>query len=134
MRIKESDKWKTDFRTRYSHFKYQIIPFGLFNAPTSFQGYINKILSKKLDVFVIIYLDDIFIYTEDQGWGHVEAMWWVRDLLRKKGLFANLKKCRFYKDKVQFLGYVISSQDIQMEDERIEVVKNWPKQKSVQNI
>ena len=66
MRIKKGDEWKTVFQTRYSHFEYQVMPFGLSNAPASFQGYINKILAKKLDIFVILYLDDIFIYTKDQ--------------------------------------------------------------------
>ena len=65
MRIKDGDEWKTVFRTRYGHFEYQMMPFGLSNAPASFQGYINKILAEKLDIFVIVYLDDIFIYTED---------------------------------------------------------------------
>ena len=72
------------------------MPFGLSNAPASFQGYINKILAKKLDVFVIVYLDDILIYIENEGQGHVEAVLWVLDLLRKNGFFVNLKKCRFY--------------------------------------
>ena len=70
--------------------------FGLSNAPASFQGYINKILAKKLDVFVIVYLDDILIYTKDKGQGYVEAVRLVLDLLRKYGLFANLKKCWFH--------------------------------------
>ena len=100
------------------------MPFGLSNAPASFQGYINKILAEKLDIFVIVYLDDILIYTEDQGQGHVEAVRWVLDLLRKNGLFANLKKCRFHKNEVRFLRYIISSQDIRMEDKRIEAVRN----------
>ena len=110
------------------------MPFGLSNAPTSFQGYINKILAEKLDIFVIVYLDDIFIYTEDQGQDHVEAVRWVLDLLRKNGLFANLKKCRFHKDEVRFLGYVVSSQGIRIEDKRIEAVRNWPEPKSVRDI
>ena len=111
------------------------MPFGLSNALTSFQGYINKILAEKLDIFIIVmYLDDIFIYTEDQGQGHVEAVRWVLDLLRKNGLFANLKKCRFYKDEVRFLGYVVLSQGIRMEDKKIEAVKNWPEPKSVWDI
>ena len=93
MRIKEGDEWKTAFQTRYGHFEYQVMPFGLSNAPTSFQGYINKILAEKLDIFIIVYLDDILIYTENQGQSHVEAVWCVLDILKKNGLFANLKKC-----------------------------------------
>ena len=96
MRIREGDEWKTAFRTLYGHFEYQVIHFGLFNAPASFQGYVNKILAEKLDVFVIVYLDDILIYTKDAGQGHVEAVRWVFGELRKHGLFANLKKCCFY--------------------------------------
>ena len=74
MRIKEGNEWKTAFCTRYDYFKYQVMPFGLSNAPASFQGYINKILAEKLDIFVIVYLDDIPIYTEDPGQGYVEAV------------------------------------------------------------
>ena len=108
--------------------------FGLSNALASFQGYINTILSEKLDIFVIVYLDDIFIYTEDQSQGHLEAMWWILDLLKKNGLFVNLKKCWFHKNKVRFLEYVLSCQDIRMKDEKIKAVKNWPKPKSIQDI
>ena len=74
MRIREGDEWKTAFRTRYGHFEYQVMPFGLMNAPASFQGYINKILAEKLDIFVIVYLDDILIYTKDDRDGHVTAI------------------------------------------------------------
>ena len=73
-----------------------MIPFGLTNAPASFQGYINKILAEKLDIFVIVYLDDILIYTNDDGDGHVADVRWVLEQLRKFSLFANLKKCRFH--------------------------------------
>ena len=93
MRIREGDEWKTAFRTRYGHFEYQVMPFGLTNAPASFQGYINKILAEKLDIFVIVYLDNILIYTDDDGDGHVSAVRWVLEQLRKFLLFANLKKC-----------------------------------------
>ena len=110
------------------------MPFGLSNAPASFRGYINKILAKKLDVFVIVYLDDILIYTEDKSRGHVEAVQWVLDLLKKNSLFANLKKCWFHQDEIRFLEYVVSAQGVQMEDKRIETVKNWPKPKSVRDI
>ena len=65
MRIRESDKWKTAFQTYYGQFKYQVIPFGLSNTPAIFQRYVNKILAEKLNIFVIVYLNDILIYTKD---------------------------------------------------------------------
>ena len=83
--------------------------FGLSNAPASFQGYIKKILAKKINIIVIVYLDNIFIYTENSGKDNMEAVWWVLNLLRKHGLYANLKKCRFHKNEVRFLGYVVSA-------------------------
>ena len=67
MRIRKGDKWKTAFQTWYGHFEYQVMPFGLFNAPASFQEYVNKILAEKLDIFVIVYLDHILIYTKNAG-------------------------------------------------------------------
>ncbi len=81
--------------------------FRLTNAPVTFQGYINKILAEKLDVFVIVYLGDILIYTENGGEEHVQAVQWVLDQLRKHSLFANLKKCRFHQNEVRFLGYIV---------------------------
>ena len=134
MRIREGDEWKTAFQTRYGHFEYQVMPFGLSNAPATFQGYINKILAEKLNVFVIVYLDDILIYTKDTGQAHVKAVCWVLENLRKHDLFAHLKKCRFHQDEVRFLGYVVSTQGVRMEDERIEAVKSWPEPKSVRDI
>ncbi len=126
IRIREGDKWKTAFRTRYGHFEYQVIPFGFSNVPVSFQSYINKILAEKFDILVVVYLDDILIYTEDPGQPHVEAVRWVLKQLWKYGLYANLKKCRFHKDELRFLGFVVLAQGIRMEKERIEVVKTWP--------
>ena len=122
MRIKKDNKWKTAFQTKYGQFEYQVIPFGLSNAPASFQDYINKILLKKLNILVIIYLDAILIYIENQDQGHLEAVWWVLVFLRNNSLFANLKKCWFHKNEIQFLRYIVSSQNIRIEDEKIEVV------------
>ena len=108
--------------------------FGLSNALATFQEYVNKILAKKLDVFVIVYLDDILIYTKDPSHPHIEAVYWIPYQLRKYSLFTNLKKCHFHQDKICFLGYIVSSKSISMEVEKIEVVKKWPKLKSVQDI
>ena len=115
MRICKGDKQKTTFQTRYGHFKYQVMPFSLSNAPATFQGYVNKILAKKLDIFVIVYRDDILIYTEDPGQPHIEVIDWVLDQLWKYSFFTNLKKCCFYQNKICFLGYVISFKGISME-------------------
>ncbi len=134
MRIREGDEWKTAFRTRYGHFKYQVMPFGLTNAPATFQGYINKILAEKLDVFVIVYLDYILIYTKSEGEEHVQAVRWVLDQLRKHSLYANLKKCRFHQDEVRFLGYIVFYQGIRMEEEQIKAVRDWPKPQSGHDI
>ena len=102
------------------------MPCGLSNAPASFQSYINKILAEKLDIFVIVYLNDIIIYTEDLGQAYVNAVWLVLDKLRKNGLFAKFKKCSFQKDEVRFLGYVVLAQGVRMEEKRINAIKNWP--------
>ena len=91
-------------------------------------------MAEKLHIFVIIYLDDILIYTKDSGQLHVEAVCSVLDQLRKYSLFANLKKCHFHQDEIRFLGYVVSFKGINMETERIEVVKKWPELKLVQDI
>ena len=108
--------------------------FGLSNAPASFQSYINKILAKKLDIFVIVYLDDIFIYTKHPDQAHVNAVQWVLEELRKNGFFANLKKYCFHKDKVCFLWDVVSAQRLQIEEKRIDIVKNWPEPKFICDI
>lgn len=115
MRICEGHGWKTAFRSWYGHFKYQVLYFGRSNAPASFHDYINKILAE-IDVFVVVYLDDILIYTEDLGQGQVEAVQCVLDILWKHSLFAYLKKCRFHKDEVRFLGCVVSTKGARMED------------------
>ena len=108
--------------------------FRLSNALASFQGYIKKILGKKLDIFVILYLDDIFIYIKDLSQGYIEAVTWVLDVLRKQKLFAYLKKYQLYKDEIHFLSYVVSAKRVKIEDEQIKAVINWPKPTSVRDI
>ena len=134
MRICEGDEQKTTFRTRYGYFGYQVILFGLSNAPATFQGYVNKILAEKLNIFVTVYLDDILIYTEDSGQPHIEAVCWVLNQLKKYSLFANLKKYCFHHDEVRFLKYVVSSKNISIEAEKIEVVREQSEPKSIRDI
>ena len=134
IRIKKGDEWKTAFRTRYGHYEYCVMPFGLANAPATFQSYINKCLAEKLDVFTIVYLDDILIYTNEKGAKHEEAVKWVLGQLQKYGLYANLKKCRFSIDEVHFLGYIVSPPGVHIEPERIDSIKNWPEPQSIREI
>ena len=89
---------------------------------------------EKLDIFVIVYLDDILIYTDDNRDGYVAAVRWVLEQLRKFSLFANLKKCQFYQEKVWFFGYVVFSKNICIEDKKIKAVKQWPEPQLVQDI
>ncbi len=100
------------------------MPFSFSNAPASFQDYINKILAEKLDTFVVVYLDNILIHSEDTGQPHVEVVRWVLEQLRKYGLYANLKKCRFHEDEVRFLGFIVLAQGIRMEEKRIDAIKD----------
>lgn len=88
------------------------MPFGLSNALASFQGYINKILAKNLDIFLIVSLDNILIYTEDLGQPHIDTVCWVLEQHRKYDIFANLKKCRFHQDEVRFLDFVVLAQGV----------------------
>ena len=108
-----------------------MISFDLTNVSESFQGFLNKILAEKLDIFVIVYLDDIFIYTKDLEKNYIKAIWWVLEVFRKYGFYANSKKCRFHQDKVRFLGFVISTNGIRMEEKRINAIKKWPEPKSI---
>ena len=107
--------------------------FGLTNAPSSCQSYVNKILAEKLDYFVNIYLDDILIYTNDPKrviWKPFDEFW----KSSKIWTLCNSKKCHFYQDKVRLLDFIIFKNRIRMEKKRINAVKKWPEQKSVQDI
>ena len=108
--------------------------FGLTNASITFQAYINQALTEKLDVFCIVYLDDILIYTQDIDTKHVETVKWVLDKLKQHGLFVNLQKYRFSTDEMHFLRYVIASSRVSIKKDRIQSVRNWSKLKSVRDI
>jgi len=133
IRIKEGDEWKIAFRTRYGLFEYTIVPFGLSNAPGTFQGYINSALSDLLDVTCIIYLDNIMIFSErvEDHKAHVKE---VLERLRAHKLYAKLFKCDFHKDSVNFLGFVVTQNGVIMEPERVQTIKEWPVPKSIREV
>ena len=133
IRIAEGDEWKTAFRTRYGTFEWLVMPFGLTNAPAAFQRYMNDIFSDLLDVYVIIYLDDILIYSDDPA-KHSEHVREVLRRLRKNGLFARPDKCRFASDTVEYLGFILSKDGLKMDPSKVQTIQDWPEPRKVKDI
>nr|GFA41303.1 retrotransposon protein, putative, Ty3-gypsy subclass [Tanacetum cinerariifolium] len=109
LRVREEDVPKTAFRTRYGHYEFQVIPFGLTNAPVVFMDLTNRVCKPYLDKLVIVYIDDILIYSKNEK-EHEEHLKAILELLKKEELYAKFSKCEFWIPKVQFLGHVIDSQ------------------------
>ena len=125
VRIAKGKEWKTTFCTRYGLFEWLVMPFGLSNAPLAFQRLMNEIFANLLDVSVVIYLNDILIYSnslEDHK-GHIKE---ILHQLHTNGLYASLSKCLFHKEKVKFLGFILGPEGIQMDKEKIRTIKTWP--------
>lgn len=125
LRIAAGHEWKTTFRCRYGSFEFLVMPFGLTNAPSAFQHYINDVLHEHLDSFVVVYLDDILVYStsEKEHETHVEK---VLELLRFHKLYAKASKCEFHQSKVEFLGYMVGSDGISMDVKKVQTVLDWP--------
>ena len=133
IRIKEGHEWLTAFRTRYGHFEYRVMPFGLANAPATFQGFINHVLREYLDVFCLAYLDDILIYSDNEV-DHARHVEMVLLRLRKYRLYVKLEKCEFHVTTVGFVGYVISPTGVSMEEDRVTTVRDWPEPASHRDV
>ncbi len=123
VRIREGDEWKTAFNTPRGHFEYQVMPFGLSNAPTVFQALVNDVLM--VDQFIYVYLDDILIFSYSLQ-DHVQHIRRVLQRLLENGLFVKAEKCVFHAQSVPFLGYIISSEGVRMDPEKIQAVVDWP--------
>jgi hypothetical protein len=133
VRIAEGDEWKTAFRTRYGSFEWLVMPFGLSNAPAAFQRFMNDIFADMLDVCVVVYLDDILIYSDDLD-SHRKHVREVLKRLRKNGLFASEKKCFFHKDKVEFLGFMLTPEGLTMDEAKVKVLQEWPEPRKVKDV
>ena len=133
IRIAQGDEWKTAFRTRYGHYEYLVMPFGLTNAPASFQAYAHDCLHDFLDLFCIVFLDDVLIFSETLE-EHVAHVKQVLSRLRDYGLTCNLKKCEFHASSLSFLGFVISPEGVSMDPDRIIAITEWPVPTSVQEV
>nr|GEW16200.1 putative reverse transcriptase domain-containing protein [Tanacetum cinerariifolium] len=124
LRIREEDIPIIAFRTRYGHYEFEVMPFGLTNAPAVFMDLRNHMCKPYLDKFVIVFIDDILIYSKNKE-EHGEHLKTILNLLRSEKLYAKFTKCDFWLNSVQFLGHVIDSNGVHVEPAKIEAIKIW---------
>ncbi|KAI3821253.1 hypothetical protein L1987_08816 [Smallanthus sonchifolius] len=124
LRVQEEDIPKTAFRTRYGHYEFMVMPFGLTNAPAVFMDLMNHMCKPYLDKFVIVFIDDILIYSRTKE-DHEQHLRLILDLLKTEQLYAKFSKCEFWLKEVQFLGHVVNEKGIHVDPAKIEAVKNW---------
>ncbi|GJQ91649.1 putative reverse transcriptase domain-containing protein [Tanacetum coccineum] len=124
LRVDDDDISKIAFRIRYRHFEFTVMPFGLTNAPAVFMDLMNRVCKTYLDKFVIVFIDDILIYskTKEDHENHLRLM---LDLLRKEKLYAKFSKCEFWLQEVHFLGHVVNHDGIHVDPSKLEAEKSW---------
>ncbi|GKA73685.1 putative reverse transcriptase domain-containing protein [Tanacetum coccineum] len=133
LRVREKDIPKMAFRTRYGYYEFQVMLFGLTNAHAVFMDLMNRVCKPYLDKFVIVFIDDILIYSKDKK-EHEEHLKVILELLKKERLYAKFSKCEFWIPKVQFLSHVIDSRGIHMDPAKIESIKDWESPKTPMEI
>ena len=131
--IANGDEWKTAFRTRHGLFEWSVMTFGLTNASAAFQQFMNDIFSDLLDVCVMIYLDDILIYSNNMSEHHRHVKE-VLKRLRKAGLYAKAEKCEFHSESVEYLGYILSPSGLTMSNDKVKIIQDWLEPKKVKDI
>ncbi|KAL5570682.1 hypothetical protein UlMin_020279 [Ulmus minor] len=133
LKIKEEDVPKSAFRTRYGHYEFLVMPFGLTNAPAAFMDLMNRVFKDFLDKFVIVFIDDILIYSKTKE-EHEEHLRITLRTLEEHKLYAKFSKCEFWLDKVHFLGHVVSKDGVSVDPAKIEAVSKWPAPTNVTEI
>ncbi|GJV35222.1 putative reverse transcriptase domain-containing protein [Tanacetum coccineum] len=133
LRVKEQDISKTAFRTRYGHYEFLVMPFGLTNAPAVFMDLMNRVFHEFLDKFVIVFIDDILVFSKSKE-EHEEHLRTVLQILRQEKLYAKFSKCEFWLSKVAFLGHIVSAEGITMDPAKVEAITKWPRPTSVTEV
>ena len=133
IRMKEGHEWLTAFNTRYGQYEYLVMPFGLCNAPGTFQGYINETVREYLDVFCTAYIDDILVYSETEE-EHTEHVLKVLRRLKERNLQLDIDKCEFDAKEVKYLGLIITTDGIRMDPEKVAAIREWQIPKSVKDV
>ncbi|KAJ9561114.1 hypothetical protein OSB04_006274 [Centaurea solstitialis] len=124
LKVSEGDVRKTAFRTRYGHFEFLVRPFGLTNAPAAFMDLMNQVCKPLLDKCVIVFIDDVLVYSRSEV-EHEEHLRAILELLKREKLYAKFSKCQFWLREVQFLGHVVSSDGIKVDPAKVEAIKEW---------
>jgi hypothetical protein len=125
LRIKDEDVYKTGFVTPFGHFESLVMLFGLTNAPAEFQTMMNELFRELIGVSVLVYLDDIVVYSENPA-DHPDHVRSVLQILKDNNLFCNLAKCQFIMSFVTYLGYILSSDGLSMDPEKLASIASWP--------
>ncbi|KAL0536750.1 hypothetical protein IC582_025710 [Cucumis melo] len=133
LKVRESDIAKAAFRTRYGHYEFRVMSFGLTNAPAVFMDLMNRIFHQYLDQFVIVFIDDILVYSVDRE-SHEEHLRIVLQTLRDKQLYAKFSKCEFWLEQVVFLGHVVSAKGVSVDPQKVEAVVNWERPTSATEV
>ncbi len=133
IRIWPGDEWKTVFITPSGHYEYRVITYGLSNSPSVFQCFMNEVFWEFLHQFVIVYIDDTLIYSRDLA-EHRHHVTQVLQRFRVHNLYLKLEKCEFHRSTVQFLGYNISPEGIQMDQGKVNAILEWPLPQSVKEL
>ncbi|KAG1925598.1 hypothetical protein F2P79_025429 [Pimephales promelas] len=133
IRIREGDEWKTAFSTTSGHYEYSVMPFGLSNSPSVFQAFMNDVFRDMLDRWVIVYIDDILIYSNSLE-EHVQHVRSVLQRLIQFHLYAKMEKCEFHQTSISFLGYVISQDGVAMDEKKVRGVVDWPIPQTVKEL
>ena len=127
LRIRESDIPKTAFRTRYGHYEFLVMSFGLTNAPAAFMDLMNRVFRPYLDRFVIVFIDDILVYSRSELEIEIH-LGLMLQTLRQHQLYAKFSKCEFWLSRVKFLGHVVSANGIYVDPQTVDTVANWSNQ------
>ena len=124
LKVRAEDIEKTTFVSRYGHYEYTVVPYGLTNAPGVFMNLMNKLFMKYLDKFVVVFIDDILIFSKSKE-EHAEHLRIVLQILRENQLYAKFNKCEFWLDQVAFLGHIVSGRGVEVDPSKIESVMSW---------